>query len=151
MSAPKTPRDAASRQSLMRAELSYVPPSTLPTPDPIPGVVFRWVATSVMGVADPANMSKKLREGWEPVKAEDHPELCISGNANGNVEIGGLILCRGTAEQARARDAYYNKQAAQQMESVDNSLMQQSDPRMPLFKERTSEVSRGRGFGTGSK
>lgn len=151
MSAPKTPRDAASRQSSMRPEVSYVPPSTLPTPDPIPGAVFRWVAMSVMGVADPANMSKKLREGWEPVKAEDHPELCIPGNANGNVEIGGLILCRGTVEQARARDAYYNKQAAQQMESVDNSLMQQSDPRMPLFKERTSEVSRGRGFGTGSK
>jgi hypothetical protein len=146
----RTPRAAQSRDSEMRPAV-YVPPSTLPSPDPQPGTVFRWVATSVMGVADPANMSKRLREGWEPVKAEDHPELHVPGNASGNVEIGGLILCRGTVEQARARDAYYNKQATQQMESVDNSLMQQSDPRMPLFKERTSEVSRGRGFGSGSK
>lgn len=150
MADPKTPRDATSRERAMRPAI-YVPPSTLPTPDPVPGVVFRWVATSVLGVADPANVSKRLREGWEPVKASDHPELHIQGNASGNVEIGGLMLCRGTVEQARARDAYYNKQAVQQMESVDNSLMQQSDPRMPLFKERQSSISRGRGFGSGSK
>lgn len=129
----------------------YVPPSTLPTPDPRPGIVYRWVATAILGQADPANVSKRMREGWEPVKASDHPELHIPGNASGNVEIGGLMLCRGTTEQAKARDAYYNRQAEQQMESVDNNLMQQSDPRMPLFKERRSEVSRGRGFGSGSK
>ena len=150
MTDPKTSRDMTSRARVMRPAV-YVPPSTLPTPDPQPGIVFRWVATAIMGVADPANVSKRMREGWEPVKASDHPELHIPGNASGNVEIGGLMLCRGTTEQAKARDAYYNRQAEQQMESVDNSLMQQSDPRMPLFKERRSEVSRGQGFGSGSK
>lgn len=150
MTDPKTPREQASRARAMRPAV-YVPPSTLPTPDPQPGIVFRWVATAVMGVADPANVSKRMREGWEPVKASDHPELHIPGNASGNVEVGGLMLCRGTVEQAKARDAYYNRQAEQQMESVDNNLMQQSDPRMPLFKERSTSVSRGQGFGSGSK
>lgn len=117
----------------------------------MPGITFRWVATAVMGVADPANVSKQLRDGWEPVKASDHPELQLEGNATGNVEVGGLMLCRKTSEQVAARAAYFNKQATQQMEAVDNTLFQQSDPRMPLFKERRTEVSRGRGFGSGSK
>ena len=136
MAENRTPRDHASREKTMRAV--YVPPSTLPMPDPQPGVVFRWV-------------SKRFREGWEPVKATDHPELFLEGNKDGNVEIGGLMLCRANAELMQARDAYYNKQAAAQMESVDNNFMRENDPRMPLFKERKSETSRGRGFGSGSK
>ncbi len=149
MAENRTPRDLVSREKTMRAV--YVPPSTLPMPDPQPGVVFRWVATAVMGQADPTNVSKRFREGWEPVKATDHPELFLEGNKDGNVEIGGLILCRADAELMKSRDAYYQKQATAQMESVDNNFMRENDPRMPLFKERESKTSRGRGFGSGSK
>ena len=144
----RTPRELVSREKSARAV--YVPPSALPDPTPEPGYVYRWVATHVMGNADPTNVSKKMREGWEPVKAEDHPELGLLGNKAGNVEIGGLMLCKMTNELAQARDEYYAKQASAQMESVDNHFMRNNDPRMPLFAERKSSTSRG-GFGSGSK
>ena len=89
----RTPRDVKSREKSARAV--YVPPSSLPDPTPEPGWVYHWVATAIMGQANPTNVSQKLREGWEPVKAEDHPELLLMGNAaTGNVEIGGLMLCK---------------------------------------------------------
>jgi hypothetical protein len=95
-------------------------------------------------------VSKKMREGWEPVKAADHPELMLVGNATtGNVEIGGLMLCKMPTELAKSRDAYYQKQAQAQVESVDNHYLRNNDPRMPLFSEKKSTVERG--FGSGSK
>lgn len=149
MAENRVPREVATREKEMRAV--YVPPSTLPDPAPEPGYVFRWIATHIMGQADPTNVSKKMREGWEPVKAEDHPELMLAGNAKtGNVEIGGLMLCKMSVEQARARDRYYNAQAQSQMESVDNHFMRNNDPRMPLFSDRKTSVSRGGGFGSGT-
>lgn len=129
----------------------YEPPSTLPFPNPEPGIVFRYVATHVMGHADPAHVSKRFREGWQPCKAKDYPELLLQGDASGNIEVGGLMLCKMSEEQAKARDAYYRAQAESQMESVDNHFMKNNDPRMPLFKERTSTITRGSGFGTGTK
>ena len=150
MAENRTPRDLNSREKNARAV--YVPPSALPDPTPEPGYVYRWIATHIMGQADPTNVSKKMREGWEPVKAADHPELMLMGNdATGNVEIGGLMLCKMSQEMAEARDQYYNQQAQSQMDSVDNHFMRNSDPRMPLFSDRKSTNSRGGGFGSGSK
>ena len=145
----RNPRDITSREKSVRAV--YVPPSALPDPTPEPGYVYRWIATHVLGQADPTNVSRKMREGWEPVKAVDHPELQLFGNAaTGNVEIGGLMLCKMSKEQADARDAYYANQAQNQMDSVDNHFMRNNDPRMPLFSDRKSSTTRG-GFGSGSK
>ena len=144
----RKPRDLVSREKTARSV--YVPPSSLPDPTPEPGYVYRWVATHILGQADPTNVSRRMREGWEPVKAADHPELMLVGSANGNVEIGGLMLCKMPAEQARARDDFFNNQAQAQMESVDNHFLRNNDSRMPLFADRKSSVSRG-GFGSGSK
>jgi hypothetical protein len=150
MAENRTPRDLVSREKSARAV--YVPPSALPDPTPEPGYVYRWVATHIMGQAEPTNVSKKMREGWEPVKAVDHPELMLLGNAaTGNVEIGGLMLCKMPKELAESRDEYYAKQAQAQMDSVDNHFMRNSDPRMPLFKDNKSSTTRGGGFGSGSK
>ena len=142
-------RDLTTREKSARAV--YVPPTNLPDPTPEPGYVYRWVATHVLGQSEVTNVSRRVREGWEPVKAEDHPELMMMGNEKtGNVEIGGLMLCKMSAEKAKARDAYYDTQAQNQMDSVDNSFMRQNDPRMPLFSDRKSTSTRG-GFGSGSK
>jgi len=150
MAENRAPRDNVSRDK--QARYVYVPSSALPDPTPEPGYVYRWVATHVLGQAEPTNVSRKMRDGWEPVKAEDHPELMIEGHAKtGNVEIGGLMLCKMIAEKARARDDYYDQQAQNQMESVDNHFMRNNDPRMPLFADRKSSVSGGKGFGSGSK
>ena len=150
MAENRTNRDLVSREKTARAE--YVPPSNLPDPTPEPGYVYRWVATHVLGQLENNNVSLKMREGWVPVKAVDHPELQLFGNnTSGNVEIGGLMLCKMSKEQAEARSNYYNKQSVNQMESVDNHFMRNNDPRMPLFSDRKSTVSRGTGFGSGSK
>jgi hypothetical protein len=149
MAENRTNRDLVSREKSARAV--YVPPTNLPDPTPEPGYVYRWVATHVLGQSEVTNVSRRMREGWEPVKAADHPELMLLGNEkSGNVEIGGLMLCKIAREKAEARDEYYNQQAQNQMESVDNSFMRQNDSRMPLFAERKSSSTRG-GFGSGSK
>jgi len=134
-------RDIESREQTAR--YVYKPSSTLPDPNPIPGWSFRYVATAIMSVSDPTNVSKKMRDGWEPVKAEDHPELMLGPNATGNVEIGGLMLCKMPTERLKAMEEYFQNHAKSQMESVDNNFMRQQDPRMPLFSEKRSSTTRG--------
>ena len=143
MAENRTPRDLVTREKTARAV--YTPPSMLPDPTPEPGWNFRWIATSVNGQTYAQNVAMRMREGWVPVKAEDHPELMIPGNASGNVEIGGLLLCKQPTETVQARNAYYNDQASKQEQSVDNTLMRQSDARMPLFNERKSTTTFGKG------
>jgi hypothetical protein len=143
-------RDNKSRDKSARTV--YVPPSNLPDPTPDPDYTFRWVATHVLGQPLANNVSLQMRDGYEPVKAVDHPELALFGNnASGNVEIGGLMLCKAPKERIEARDEYYKKQSQNQMDSVDNHFMRNNDPRMPLFADRKSSTSRGTGFGSGSK
>jgi hypothetical protein len=104
----------------------------------------------MMGNPDPANMAKARREGWVPCKAEEHPELMADFASfglkpEGLVEIGGLVLCKTTVENATARDEYYENMSRASMESVDNNFLRENDPRMPLFTEKASKVSFGRG------
>ena len=129
---------------------AWMPPTLLPDPNPEPGYSFRWIRVSTLGTDDPSNVSGKLREGWEPVKASEHPEIQLLGSGSKNrfpdsIEIGGLLLCKTPTEFTQQRDAYYQRQAQGQMDSVDNSFMRENDARMPLFKERRTEVSFGRG------
>jgi hypothetical protein len=102
-----------------------------------------------MGQADPSNTSAKFREGWEPVKASEQPTLMMQADPNGrfkdNIEIGGLLLCKAPAELMKQRDDYYARQAQSQMQSVDNNFMRLNDERMPLFNERKTTVSFGKG------
>ena len=128
----------------------WMPPQLLPDPTPEPGYAFRWIRVSTLNAADPLNISSKLREGWEPVKASDHPEIRLFGSTTDarfpdSVLVGGLLLCKTPAEFIDQRNAFYGQQADQQMQSVDNSYMRESDPRMPLFKERSTKVTFGKG------
>lgn len=141
-------RELENRESGLR-KLAWAPPQVLPSPKEQPGWVFRWIRTSLMGTADPTNTSSKFREGWEPCKAEDHPELMLQADPNsrfkGNVEIGGLLLCKAPEEMMKQRDNFYLKQAQAQMDAVDNNFMRQNDARMPLFNEKRTTTSFGRG------
>jgi len=140
-----------SRELESRAEAErpkrWMPPSLLPDPEPEEGYAFRWIRLSTLNNPDPVNISTKLREGWEPVKASAQPKLRLLSNPNGRfpdgIEVGGLLLCKTPVEFTHQRDEYYQKQANTQMESVDNNYMRQSDPRMPVFKERSSKVTLG--------
>jgi hypothetical protein len=128
----------------------WLPPQLLPDPTPEEGYAFRWIRTATLGKDDPTNLSSKLREGWEPVKASDHPEIRLFGTVNGqfpdSVVVGGLMLCKTPVEFTEQRDEYYRQQAETQMNSVDNTYMRESDPRMPLFKERSTKVTFGKGI-----
>jgi|TARA_R100000988_G_C3906075_1_gene119740 hypothetical protein len=116
--------------------------NALPDPDPQEGVEFRWIRTSTLGQNDNTNVSSKFREGWEPVKLEDHPELKVLPDVDskfkGNVEVGGLLLCRNSKENMDARREYHRQQTASQMAAVDNNYMRESDPRMPVLKPEKS-------------
>ena len=149
MAENRIPRDNVSRDKNTR--YVYKPSSELPDPTPEPGWDYRWIATAILGQANPTNVSRKFRDGWEPVKVEDHPELMLPSSSNGNVEIGGLMLCKIPTEKLLAMKEYFENVAQGQMESVDNHFMRNNDPRMPLFADKKSTVSRGSGFGTGSK
>jgi hypothetical protein len=144
----REPRELETRAQDVRPAM-WRPPETLPMPDDRPGWIHRYVRTSTLGTADPSNISSKLREGYEPCKAEEYPEMMIhasqEGRFKGNIEVGGLLLCRIPEEFMKQREAYYASINKSQMESVDNTYMRQSDARMPLFAERKSNVTIGNG------
>ena len=124
-------------------------PELLPEPDKQAGYSYRWIRVSTLNAADPRNLSAKLREGWEPVRLEEQPKFQLLADPNSrfkdNIEIGGLLLCKTPTELVQQRNAYFANQAQNQTEAVDNNLMRQSDPRMPLFNERKSSTSFGNG------
>jgi hypothetical protein len=128
---------------------AWRPPELLPTPDPKDGMTFRWIRVATHGESDPTNVSSKMREGWTPCKAEDHPEIFLASveieRFADNIVMGGLMLCTAPEELAKQRKAHYRRQTANQMSTVDNNLMRESDPRMPIFKERSSQVTFGKG------
>lgn len=141
-------RELDTRQVMQRPE-AWRPPETLPMPDARPGWTHRYVRISTMGAADPSNISSKLREGYEPCKAEDYPELMMHASAEGrfkgNIEVGGLLLCRIPEEFMAQRSKYYEDRNRSQVESVDNNFLRENDPRMPLFSEKRTKVTFGSG------
>lgn len=145
----RTPRELDTRAKMERP-VKWTPPQLLPDPSPEPGYAFRWIRLSTLNNADALNISSKFREGWEPVKASDHPEIRLMSSVKNqfpdSVEIGGLLLCKTPVEFTEQRDAHYRNLANTQMESVDNNFMRENDPRMPLFKERSTKVSFGKGI-----
>jgi hypothetical protein len=128
---------------------AWAQPELLPEPDKQPGFDYRWIRVATLNQADPRNLSAKMREGWEPVRIEEQPQFQLlvdpSSRYKDNIEIGGLLLCKTPSEFVQQRNKHYADQADAQMVAVDNTLMRQSDPRMPLFNEGKTTVSFGKG------
>jgi hypothetical protein len=130
---------------------SWRPPSVLPTPDPQDGYVFRWIRTAMRNESDNTNVSRRFREGWEPVRLEDHPELRllpdIDTRFDGAAVVGGLMLCKCDARMVEERNDYMREQSRTQMDAVDNNFLRENDARMPLLPpDRRTRVK----FGDGS-
>ncbi len=142
-------RDVDARAKAYRPT-AWRAPETLPSPDDRPGWAHRWVRISILGTDDPKNISSKLREGYEPCKAEDYPELMLhaiqEGRFKGNIEVGGLLLCRIPEEFMEQRAEHFSEVNRAQTDSVDNNFLSDNDPRMRKFSEKSSKVS----FGSGS-
>ena len=133
----------------------WSPPSSLDAPPPPKGFVHRWLRAESMGYQDTGNMSKKLREGWELVRADqlieqigpnDYPVIS-SGTHEGVVGVGGLLLARIPEEIVESRKEYFNTKTKGQMDAVDHDLMKEQRPEMPINIDRQSRVT----FGGGSK
>ena len=144
----KLARELDTRDAVERPK-QWQQPELLPEPDKQPGYNYRWIRVATMNQADPRNLSAKLREGWEPVRIEEQPKFQLLVDPNSrfkdNIEIGGLLLCKTPTEFVQQRNEFYSKQTQSQTEAVDNNLMRQSDARMPIFNERKSTTSFGKG------
>ena len=147
--ADRTPRKTTTREDESRRK-PWAPPSHLQAPDAPPGYVHRWIRVAMRGEEDKMNVNTKLREGWEPVRGEEHPDFeaptVDEGRHAGVIGVGGLILAKMPIETVEQRRAYYNQMASDQMEAVDSNLMRESDGRMPISEpNRRTQVTFGKG------
>jgi hypothetical protein len=143
--------ERAPRETRAEAERPKVwqPASTLPEPDKEAGYAYRWIRVASMGQNDPRNISSKLREGWEPVSIKEQPQFQMlvdpDSRFKDNIEVAGLLLCKAPEELMRQRKEYFAAKNQSQMDSVDNNFMRENDARMPLFREKRSTTSFGKG------
>jgi hypothetical protein len=143
--------ERAPRETRAEAERPKVwqPASTLPEPDKEAGYTYRWIRVATMGQNDPRNISSKLREGWEPVSIKEQPQFQMlvdpDSRFKDNIEVAGLLLCKAPEELMRQRKEYFAAKNQSQMDSVDNNFMRENDARMPLFREKRSTTSFGKG------
>ena len=132
-------------------KVTWKRPSALPDPAPQEGVEYRWIRTASLGQADMTNVSSKFREGWEPVKPEEVPgydyPTVDDGRHAGVIGVGGLILCKIDKDIVEQRSEYFEQATQNQMTAVDNDLMREENPAMPISRERKSKVT----FGGGTK
>ncbi len=143
----RSPRSSQTRDTNSRAK-PWRPPSTLDAPPAPDGFVHRWIRESVMGYDDKKNLSARLREGFELVRADEFPDFeaptVQDGKHAGVIGVGGLVLARFPEETRRQRNAHFQQQTADQMTAVDNDLMREQHPSMPITKpDRQSRVTFG--------
>jgi len=148
MAENKLTRELSTR-AVSQRPMQWMPPELLPEPDKQAGYVYRWIRVSMLDKPDPRNVSSKLREGWEAVPIEEQPKFKLLINPDSrfkdNIEVGGLLLCKMPEEFLDQRSAHYQQLTKAQADAVDSQLMGQNDARMPLFKERRSTTSFGKG------
>lgn len=148
MTEARIAREQDTREKTERPKV-WQPASTLPEPDKLPGYAYRWVRVSTLGTSDPRNVSAKLREGWEPVRIEEQPQFKMLIDPDSrfadNIEVAGLLLCKCPTDLMDQRKKFFAGKNQAQMESVDNNFMRENDARMPLFREKRSSTSFGKG------
>ena len=146
----KTSRESSTREKSTRKK-DWTPPSSLDAPAAPQGYAHRWIRTATAGFDDAANVSKKLREGWEFVKADtllseigpnEYPVL-HEGKHAGLVGIGGLVLARIPLEILKSRAEYFRKITQDRTDAIDRDLMKEQHPDMPIKIERESRVTFG--------
>ena len=144
----KTPRELETREEMELPD-HWKPAELLPEPDKEPGMEYKWKRVSMLNNIDPRNISAFQREKWVPVPLIEQPKFQMLTDPNSRykdqIEIGGLLLCKRPERYGKQEKEYFDKQTQSQMAAVDNTLMRQSDARMPIFKESRSSTSFGKG------
>ena len=142
----KTSRASQTRDKVKKPT-TWTPPSSLDAPPAPQGYRHRWIRVEVLGFDDTKNVSGKLREGWELVRADEYPEQdfpsMTTGKYSGVIGVGGLVLARIPEEIAQQREAYYKDQTKQRDEAVNNDVLKEQHPSMPINNERQTRVTFG--------
>ena len=142
----KTSRASQTRDKVKKPT-TWTPPSSLDAPPAPEGYRHRWIRVEVLGFHDTKNVSGKLREGWELVRADEYPEQdfpsMTTGKYSGVIGVGGLVLARIPEEIAQQREAYYKDQTKQRDEAVNNDVLKEQHPSMPINNERQTRVTFG--------
>ena len=153
MSIKNEKRTLRSSSERKERKKSWTPPSSLDAPPAPQGFKHRWIRTEVVGQMDTGNVSKKLREGWEFVRAEeissqlgDHDYPVIQeGQYQGLIGVGGLVLARIPEEVVEERKKYFRDKTSDQVKAVDQDILREQRPEMPVNIDRQSRVSFGGG------
>ena len=140
-----------SRESETRAKRErpkvWTPPSQLDAPPAPEGFKHRWIRAETIGQMDTKNVSARMREGWEFVRADEYPNesypSITSGKYEGVIGVGGLVLARIPEELAQQREAYYNQMTADRNEALDNDVLKEQHPSMPINQDRQTRVTFG--------
>jgi len=138
---------ASQTRDKVKRPTTWTPPSSLDAPPAPDGFRHRWIRTETMGFDDTKNMSGKIRSGWELVRADEYPgtdyPTLKEGKYAGVIGVGGLVLARIPEEVAKAREAYFRRQTEAKDEAVNNDLMKEEHPSMPINQERQTRVTFG--------
>ena len=138
---------ASQTRDKVKRPTTWTPPSSLDAPPAPDGLRHRWIRTETMGFDDTKNMSGKIRSGWELVRADEYPGTDYpsvkEGKYAGVIGVGGLVLARIPEEVAKAREEYFRRQTKDKDDAVNNDLMKEEHPSMPINQERQTRVTFG--------
>ena len=138
---------ASQTRDKVKRPTTWTPPSSLDAPPAPDGFRHRWIRTETMGFDDTKNMSGKIRSGWELVRADEYPgtdyPTVKEGKYAGMIGVGGLVLARIPEEVAKAREEYFRRQTKDKDDAVNNDLMKEEHPSMPINQERQTRVTFG--------
>ena len=138
---------ASQTRDKVKRPTTWTPPSSLDAPPAPDGFRHRWIRTETMGFDDTKNMSGKIRSGWELVRADEYPgteyPVLKEGKYAGVIGVGGLVLARIPEEVAKAREEYFRRQTKDKDDAVNNDLMKEEHPSMPINQERQTRVTFG--------
>ena len=142
----KTSRASQTRAKTEKPKV-WTPPSSLDAPPAPDGFHHRWIRAESMGFDDTKNMAGKLRSGYELVRADEYPgsnyPVMTDGKYKGVIGVGGLLLARIPVEIVKSRDEYFNKITQDKDTAVEQDLMKEQHPSMPINAERQTRVTFG--------
>ena len=137
----------ASQTKVKEQKKVWTPPSSLDAPPAPDGFKHRWIRAESMGFDDSSNMSAKLRSGYELVRADEYSDVDYptinDGKYKGVIGVGGLLLARISDEVVESRTEYYKKQTQDKNEAIENDLMKEQHPSMPINSDRQTRVTFG--------
>jgi hypothetical protein len=142
----RTSRASQTREKTAHKKV-WTPPSSLDAPPAPAGFTHRWIRAETLGFHDTKNVAGRIRSGYELVRSDEYPDSDYpqveDGKYKGVIGVGGLVLARVPEEIAKQRTEYYTKQAQDNVEAVDNDLMKEQHPSMPINIDRQTRVTFG--------